>query len=139
MKKGILLVDDDQDILAIFKKILKEEGYTVYTGCSSEQAKTMINEHEVNLVIMDYFLKKTNGVQLAEALKKIDEKLQIVFLTGYHPILDTVEGLGFQVERVLLKPVDIKDLLREIRNVFAKDSEAHRAPIPIETIVSGIY
>jgi DNA-binding NtrC family response regulator len=107
MKKGILLVDDYQDILNIFKKILIEEGYKIYTRTNAEQAKMIVNEQEVNLVIMDYFLKNTNGVHLAEALKKIDENLQIVFLTGYHPILDTVESLGFRVERVLLKPVDI--------------------------------
>lgn len=138
MSKVILLVDDDRDLLAIFKNILEEEGYTVYTGYNVEQAKAIIKEHEVKLVVTDYFLQGTNGVHIAEALKKIDENLQIVFLTGYHPILDTVGSLGFKVDKVLLKPINIEDLLREIRTLLAMDDD-FQAPIPHEAIVSGRY
>ena len=134
MPKSILLVDDDHNILSIFKKILEEEGYTVYTGYNAEQAKAIVKEHEVHLVIMDYYLQNTNGLQLTEALKKIDENLQIIFLTGYHPILDTVEDIRFRVERVLFKPIDIKDLLCEVRRLLGMDEGYRQAPIPYENM-----
>lgn len=137
MSNSILLLDDDHDILSIFKTILEEEGYKVYTGNNAEQAKAIVTEQEVNLVIMDYYPRNTNGVKIAEALKRIDENLQIIFLTGYISILDTVEDVGFKVDRVLIKPVSVIDLLREIRNVFDIDAGYRQASIPYKTIVSG--
>jgi len=128
MEKGILLVDDDPEILSIFKNILEEEGYTAYTGNNVEEARKIIKEHGVHLVIMDYFLQEINGVQIAEALKNLDEGFKIVFLSGYHPVLDAVNGLGFDVDRVLLKPVKIEDLLWEIRCLFSEDLSPSMVP-----------
>ena len=137
MTKSILLVDDDPDILIIFKKILEEEGYTVYTAKNIEKAKAIVKEHEVQLVIMDYFLQGINGVQIAEALKKIDEKLQIIFLTGYTPVLDAVDGLGFDVYKVFLKPITIEELLSAIRSIYAEENGLHQVYNPYTNVVSG--
>jgi DNA-binding response OmpR family regulator len=120
MEKGILLVDDDEDILIILKKILEEEGYTTHIAHNIEKAKSLIEDHEVHLVIMDYFIQGIDGIETAEALINLDDGLKIVFLSGYHPVLDAVYGLGFKVDRVLLKPVEVERLLWEVRCLFSE-------------------
>ena len=135
MSRGILLVDDDPDVLYTLKNILELEGYTVYTEDNTDKAKATVKEHEIQLAIIDYVLPGTNGDQVAEALKKIDEKLQIIFLSGYGPVFDAVDG-EFDVYRVFLKPVDIESLLSTIRSMFAEENDSHQFHNPYTNIVS---
>ena len=134
MSGGILLVDDDPDVIATFRTILEDEGYTVYTVNNVDKAKAIVTEHEVQLAIIDYFLHGIKGDPVAKALKKIDEKLQIIFLSGYCSVFDTVDGLEFDVYRVFLKPVDIEELLSTIKSIYTDPHQFHN---PYTNIITG--
>lgn len=97
----------------------------------------MVEEHGVKLVVMDYILEDMYGVKVAEALKKIDENLQIIFLTGYYPCFDAVDELKLDVYKVFFKPVKVEELLSEIRSIFSEDYISHQVSIPYSNIVLG--
>jgi len=120
MQGSILLVDDDVDVLASIKLILETEDYTVFTACNADQAKVIITENEVHIVIMDYILPEQTGDQIVKDLKKMDESLNIIFLSGFPQVYRAVENLGFEVNRVFLKPVNPESLLSEIRKIYAE-------------------
>ncbi len=118
MQVSILLVDDDVDVLASIKLILETEDYNVYTACNADQAKVLLEENEIQIVIMDYILPEQTGDQIVKDLKKIDEGLNIIFLSGFPQVYRAVENLGFEVDRVFLKPVNPESLLSEIRKIY---------------------
>ncbi len=118
MQGSILLVDDDVDVLASIRAILETEYYIVYTACNAEQAKVIITENEIHIVIMDYILPEYTGDQIVKDLKHIDENLNIIFLSGYPQVYKAVEALEFDVHRVFLKPVSPKLLLSAIRSII---------------------
>ncbi len=126
MLGSILLVDDDVDILASIRAILETEGYEVYTACNADQAKVIIREEEVNIVIMDYILPEFTGDQIVKDLKQIDEKLNIIFLSGFPQVFRAVKDLEFDVQRVFLKPVDPESLLSAIRNIYSEQIDPHQ-------------
>ena len=130
MQVSILLVDDDVDVLASIKLILETEDYEVYTACNAEQAKAIIMENEIQIVIMDYILPERTGDQIVKDLKSIKEELNIIFLSGFPQVYRAVEKLGFEVNRVFLKPVNPESLLSEIRKIYV-DLIAPQQPVDI--------
>ena len=134
MQGSILLVDDDVDVLASIKAILETEDYEVYTACNADQAKVIIMENEVYLVIMDYILPELTGDQIVKDLKQIDENLNIIFLSGFPQVYHAVEALEFDVQRVFLKPVNPESLLSAIRDVYAEQIDPHQFVDPHQVV-----
>ena len=126
MQGSILLVDDDVDVLASIKAILETEDYEVYTACNADQAKVIITENDVHIVIMDYILPEFTGDQIVKDLKQIDENLNIIFLSGFPQVYKAAEALEFDVQRVFLKPVNPESLLSAIRNIYAEQIDPHQ-------------
>jgi len=56
MSRGILLVNDDLDIMIVLKIILEGEGYTLYTVNILDQAKAIVTEYKIRLAIIDFIL-----------------------------------------------------------------------------------
>jgi DNA-binding NtrC family response regulator len=117
MRGNILLIDDDPDVTDIIKGVLRSEGYNAYTANDLEQAKVIITENNVYLIIMDLLFSDQDGASMIEELKKIDQKLKIILLTGYYNVFKEVECMGLDVYKVFLKPVDPEALLSTIINM----------------------
>ena len=125
MQKGILLVDDDVDVLESIQMILESEDYTVYTAINTTQARVKMLENTVHLVIMDYIFGECTGDQLIIDLKKIDENFDIIFLSGLPQVIKAVEDLEYEVYRVFIKPVDPEILLSAIKSMFTGDVDPY--------------
>ena len=126
MSASILLLDDDPAVTYALKGVLRSEGYTAYTANDAEQAKVIITEHSISLVIMDFIFPGQDGAQIVKELEKIDETLKIIILTGYCDILRIVEGLRLDVYKVLLKPVDPEVLISTLKNMCLEEMDPHQ-------------
>ena len=62
MKKKILVVDDDPDILKVVSAFLELEGFEVTTAQSLKEAKELFSSFEPNLIILDIMLPDENGL-----------------------------------------------------------------------------
>lgn len=113
----ILLVDDEQEIICGFKSILEDEGYVVYTANDADEAVNIMRDNEIQIAIMDYMLPKIRGDKLAETLKTINQKLKIIFVSGYLEVLDAINKLDCSVCDVFIKPVNPEILLTRVRNL----------------------
>ena len=113
----ILLVDDDQEIICSFRSILEDEGYVVYSANDADEAVKVMRDNEVQFAILDYVLPKTRGDKLAETLKAINQKLNIIFVSGYLEVLAATNKIDCGVCGVFLKPVSPEMLLTRIRSL----------------------
>ena len=120
MQRRILLVDDDIDVLESIKMVLDSEDYAVYTAINASQARVIMLENDIHLVIMDYIFGECTGDQVTRDLKKIDETFSIIFLSGWPQVIKAVENLEFEVHRVFLKPVDPEILLSAIKSILSE-------------------
>lgn len=119
MPQNILLVDDDTDALYVLKTILNGEGYTTYAATSLEEAIDAVEDHEVDLAIIDFLIPGCQGDMIAKLLKNVDESLQIIFLSGHEGIYEAVDNLSFPVYKIFMKPENINEILSTIRSIFA--------------------
>jgi len=126
MQGSILIVDDDVDVLTSIKTIIESEDYTVYTAINATQARAIILEKPVHLVITDYIFGEFTGDQLIRDLKEIDENINIIFLSGWPQVIKAIEALEFEVYRVFLKPIDPEILLSAIKSIFTEYEDPYQ-------------
>ncbi len=113
--KSILLVDDDYDIVNLFKDLLENRNYEV-TGFTNplealEHYKTNWNRY--GLVISDIRMPGMTGFDLLKNIKKIDATICFFLISAYDTI-DFSELEGIKIDGFIQKPIRIKELLSTI-------------------------
>ncbi len=79
----ILVVDDDNTILITLAQLLQLEGHSVLTASGGIEALRLTKEHEIHLMLLDYFMPDMNGEEVVREVRKFDRNVQIVLQTGY--------------------------------------------------------
>jgi DNA-binding response OmpR family regulator len=114
MKKKILVVDDEPDILEFLQEILEDEGYTVTTTDKGEYAENLHNGGLPQLILLDMLLSGKDGREIARHLKKHDETKHIpVIMFSAHPSAEEAARLA-GADDFLAKPFEIDELLAKI-------------------------
>ena len=121
MKEKILLVDDDTDVLSALKMLLVSEGYSVILTQSPDAALAAIGRENVDLALMDlnYSQDTTSGEEglaLIASIRKLDEDLPIVVMTGWATIEVAVSTMQNGANDFIQKPWDIDRLIAIIKN-----------------------
>jgi len=109
----VLLVDDEADLLSLWKLRLEGNGYQVSTALSGEEALakfSMVNPH---LVITDLRMPGIDGVALFEAIRKKNKAVPVIIITAHGSISEAVDATRHGVFSFLTKPIDGKELIRE--------------------------
>jgi DNA-binding response OmpR family regulator len=81
-KKQILLIDDKALLRDALKEYLSVEEYKIYEAEDGEVAIKLFKEKDFDLVILDHKLPGIDGLQTLKQLKKINEKVPVIGLTG---------------------------------------------------------
>jgi two-component system, cell cycle response regulator len=79
----ILVVDDDATLLGTLEQLLLQDGHTVLTALSGAQAVQLCRDHEVHLMLLDYFMPEMTGEDVVREVRAFNDSTQIVLQTGY--------------------------------------------------------
>lgn len=123
MKQTILLIDDDQDILAALKMLLSGEGFAVKLAQTPQAATTIVEKDAIDLILTDLnFTRDTTsgdeGIQLIAAIRKLDEQVPIIVMTGWATIDVAVSTMQQGANDFIQKPWDIDRLIAIINNLL---------------------
>jgi len=114
---NILLVDDEPEIVNNLGLLLRHVGHKC-TVCYAPYCARLAARHGTyNVVITDYNMPEVDGLQLAEEIKALQPDVQVFIMTGSSNINRTLEQAGDIVKHVLLKPLDIRNLLRLLEQI----------------------
>ncbi|HOE95444.1 MAG TPA: response regulator [Candidatus Sumerlaeota bacterium] len=109
MSHRILIVDDDQDILASLSLFLgRQLGYQVETAAGGQEALDLALQHPFDLVILDVRMAGLSGPETWMRLKRLLPDCEVIFLTADEEFENTMDFMRFSLpsERVLVKPLD---------------------------------
>ena len=116
----ILIVEDEEAILKLSKRMLNGLGYTVFTASTPSEAMHLVNEHghEIHLLITDVVMPEMNGRQLAEQLNTRCPDLKTLFMSGYTANVIAHRGILDEGVRFLHKPFSKKELAIKVREAL---------------------
>ena len=119
MDHSILVVDDDQSILELFRWVLEDEGYSVETASKGRLAIEKARESRFSLALLDMFLPDVRGDQVAVRLRELDESIGLIFVTGHDKSVKIMDSLEFNDCLIITKPVTLEEVLEAVNNVLA--------------------
>jgi len=138
MDHSILVVDDDQSILELFRWVLEDEGYSVETASKGRLAIEKARESRFNLALLDMFLPDVRGDQVAVRLRELDESIGLIFVTGYDESIEIVKSLGFKDFLLFKKPVSLEELLGAVNDVLTIPVEHDQVVVDVPSHVNPV-
>ena len=112
MGKSILIVEDDEDLLVIYKEILELHQFKISTAKNGKEGVEKSMELKPSLVIMDGDMPVQNGYDAFKQIKKIDKDANVVIVTGFSEFEPkNQEAIKMGLIKVISKPVGVDDLL----------------------------
>jgi two-component system, OmpR family, response regulator ChvI len=115
----VMLVDDEPDILAIFKTYLTSEGYEVEAFSDSYMALQSFARSEprhYDLLVLDIRMPTINGLQLYQRLKAVDPYVRVIFMSALEATDELVSILdGVKTVDVIRKPIDRKHFIQKVK------------------------
>ena len=79
----ILVVDDEKNILKLYKEAFEDEGYNVVTAKSGKEALEVFRVEEPDIVTLDIMIPDIDGIQLLRQLKQEKPDMPVIMLTAY--------------------------------------------------------
>jgi DNA-binding response OmpR family regulator len=120
MKKKILVVDDEDDILHFLELVLKEKGYDVATASGGHEALTRAQLERPHLILLDIMMPQMDGWEVLKLLRVDEEtaRIPVAMLSARTEAKDRVQGLQEGAIDYICKPFSLQELLGKIEAIF---------------------
>ncbi len=122
MLANVLLVEDEKSIITLIKYNLEKEGFKVFCAETGEDALKIIKEKTPDLVILDWMLPDTSGINVCRQIK-LDKKLKnipVLILTAKGEPDDKIKGLEVGADDYVTKPFNNKELLLRVKSLIKR-------------------
>ncbi len=116
----ILIVDDEQDTLDIFRRHLEDE-YIVDTAHSAEEALDRLSKESFHIAMTDMVMPGVDGIELLTRIKQRWPHVAVIVISGKATISMAVEAMKIGAEEFIEKPVEDLDLLKIIIEKIQKN------------------
>lgn len=123
----ILAVDDSVATLEVISRNLTAAGYVVHACGSVEEAGAFLDETPVDLIITDYKMPKSSGLELIKYVRDNFRDTEIMMITGYPSISGAVEAMRDGAGEYLAKPFTGEELLAVVRRILEKQARRRAA------------
>lgn len=113
----ILVVDDEKNILKLYKAELEDEGYTVVTANSGKEAIELFEKENPDLVTLDILMPDIDGIRVLRQMKEMKPNVPVIMLTAY----DYRDDFSVWVsDAYVVKSSDLTSLKATIKQILEK-------------------
>jgi len=122
--ENILLVDDEEQVVKLARKVLIKLGYNVHARTSSLEALALFRSkpESYDLVITDMTMPNMTGIELTQALMEIRPDIPIILCTGFSVMIDEAKAKSLGIRAFVMKPIMKRKMARIIRQVLDDSS-----------------
>jgi DNA-binding NtrC family response regulator len=129
---NILVVDDDRDVCEYLEDFLTHEGYHVQSLTDPTKAVEEVKQSDYHLLVLDLMMPKLGGIDLLEKIRKVDDDLAVIILTGYPSLETATASIQHEVSAYIKKPFssdEFRDVIQRIAKkkglVLRREDELH--------------
>lgn len=119
MDSRILVIEDDEAILAFLRRGLAYDGYIVDTATDGQTGLILAADNPPDLVVLDWMLPGIDGLEVCRRLRA-SNNVPILMLTARTSVNDRVQGLDAGADDYLVKPFNLDELLARIRALLRR-------------------
>jgi DNA-binding NtrC family response regulator len=117
MPMEILVVDDDKATRQWLCSVLNAEGYVCHAAANTQEAEDVLRRGEVQLALVDIYLKGANGVDFLRLIKGLQPDCDCVMMTAHASVETMAQSVKDGAVEYLGKPLRIDDLLGLVRRL----------------------
>jgi len=119
--RAILLVDDEPSILVALKRMLRNDGYQVFTASSGQEGLEILAVNRIQVIISDQRMPGISGAEFLGVVKELYPDTVRIILSGYADLKTITESVNRgAVFRFLTKPWEDDQLREHIRDAFER-------------------
>jgi len=121
MKKIVLLVDDDADIVEFLQYNLEKEGFKVVSANNGNEALSKLNKN-IDLILLDIMMPDMNGFDVLKKIRQSDyyKDIPVIFLTAKSSETDEIKGLNLGAHDFIAKPISPQKLIARVKTNIRK-------------------
>ena len=140
MAINILIIEDDESIRRVIKKILEGENknYKIIEAIDGKDGLIKINENQLNLILCDIKMPRLDGIDVLKHVKKNNLFIPFILLTGHGNVDTAVNAMKIGAFDFIEKPPDLNRLLISIRNALKNKKLSDQNTI-LKTRVNNDY
>jgi two-component system, NtrC family, response regulator HydG len=117
-KKKILIVDDDTGHRTMLKATLEAKNHLIFEAADGEQAVAMVADQFFDLIMLDLKMKKMDGLEALQEIKKISPAIPVLIMTAYASVKTAVKGLKLGAFDYMVKPLDMDEVQLNIEKTL---------------------
>jgi DNA-binding response OmpR family regulator len=120
MRKRILIVDDEPNIVVSLEFLMQREGFDVSVAGDGEAALKAVEETKPDLVLLDIMLPKKNGFEVCQTIRANPawQSVKIIMLTAKGRDTEVAKGTALGADAYVTKPFSTKDLIAQVRQML---------------------
>ena len=133
MKKRVLIIEDEKNIVDILSFNLEREGYETLEAYDGQAGLRLALEQNPDLILLDLMLPKMDGFDVCRAVRAENRSTPIIMLTAREEETDKVMGLELGADDYITKPFSMRELMARVkanmrRTYAGEDREKAEAP-----------
>ncbi|MDX1632059.1 MAG: sigma-54 dependent transcriptional regulator [Thermoanaerobaculia bacterium] len=117
---NILIVDDEEVLRDVLTTLVRKEGHTALTARTGEEALTVLDREEIDLVLLDLMLPEMSGMEVLKQIRDSDPDQVVVVITAYSSIEGAIEAMREGAFHYIPKPFKNEEVLHTIRKGLEK-------------------
>lgn len=117
-KIKILFIDDEPDTCMLFKKMMDEAGFNVFTATAAKDGLTLYKNEKPYIVFLDIVMPDKDGIKLLKEIKKIDPKQIVMMITGCGEIGSVRAAMKLGAYDYISKPFDLEAIVSSIKEAL---------------------
>lgn len=132
---NILVVEDDKHTRKLLETILKREGYSVLKAEDGIKAMKVLDNHHVDLIILDIMMPNMDGYEFAQELREADCMIPILMATAKQLPEDKKRGFIVGTDDYMTKPIDTEEMLLRIKALLRRSQIASARKLTVGKVV----
>lgn len=120
MKKSIVIIEDENDILDALKQLLERNDFRVYGFLSAEEFFSFKDRPDHCVYLFDWNLPGIKGIDIVKTIRTKDKLSPIFMMSANNKADQIIEGLQSGADDYITKPFNYEELLVRINNAFNK-------------------
>lgn len=124
-QQNILLLEDDVQLSDTIKQFLEYSGYNIYPAYNASEAKDLLYEKSIDLMLLDVKVPHQNGFDFLQEVRDSGNLTPAIFITSLNSVDDVTNGFNIGCDDYIRKPFALKELLARVEVISKRNFGTH--------------